>query len=37
VSVEAPRRERSVFFLARRQWPVLYFVLVTDRPEPGPK
>ena len=35
VSVEAQRGERSVFFLARRQWPALYFILVTDRPEPG--
>ncbi len=35
VSVENQRGERSVFFLARRQWPALYFVLVTDRPEPG--
>lgn len=35
VSVENQRGERSVFFLVRRQWPALYFVLVTDRPEPG--
>ncbi len=35
VSVEAQRGERSVFFLARRQWPALYFILVTDRPDPG--
>lgn len=35
VSVENQRGERSVFFLARRHWPSLYFVLVTDRPEPG--
>ncbi len=35
VSVENQRGERSVFALARRQWPALYFVLVTDRPEPG--
>jgi hypothetical protein len=35
VSVENQRGERSVFCLARRLWPSLYFVLVTDRPEPG--
>lgn len=35
VSVENQRGERSIFFMARRQWPSLYFVLVTDRPEPG--
>ena len=35
VSVENQRGERSVFFMARRHWPALYFVLVTDRPEPG--
>jgi hypothetical protein len=35
VSVENQRGERSVFLMARRQWPTLYFVLVTDRPEPG--
>ncbi len=35
VSVENQRGERSVFFMARRHWPQLYFVLVTDRPEPG--
>lgn len=35
ISVENQRGERSVFVLARRQWPSLYFVLVTDRPEPG--
>jgi hypothetical protein len=35
VSVENQRGERSVFALARRQWPALYFILVTDRPEPG--
>jgi len=35
ISVENQRGERSVFLLARRQWPALYFVLVTDRPEPG--
>jgi hypothetical protein len=35
ISVENQRGERSVFLLARRQWPSMYFVLVTDRPEPG--
>lgn len=35
LSVETQRGERSVLLLARRQWPTLYFVLVTDRPEPG--
>jgi hypothetical protein len=35
VSVENQRGERSVLELARRQWPNLYFVLVSDRPEPG--
>jgi hypothetical protein len=35
LSVENQRGERSVFCLVRRQWPALYFVLVTDRPEPG--
>ena len=35
VSVENQRGERSLFLLARRQWPALYFVLVTDRPEAG--
>src|SRR5438093_2622186 len=29
ISVENQRGEKSVFFLARRQWPLLYFVLVT--------
>ncbi len=35
ISVENQRGDRSVFLLARRQWPDLYFVLVTERPEPG--
>jgi hypothetical protein len=35
VSVENQRGERSVFLLARRQWPTLYFVLVSERPEAG--
>jgi hypothetical protein len=34
VSVENQRGEKSMFVMARRQWPRLYFVLVTDRPEP---
>lgn len=33
--VESQRGERSLFQMARRQWPDLYFVLVTDRPEAG--
>jgi hypothetical protein len=35
ISVENQRGERSVFALARRQWPSLCFILVTDHPEPG--
>jgi hypothetical protein len=35
ISVENQRGERSLFLLARRQWPTLYFMLVTDRPEAG--
>jgi hypothetical protein len=35
ISVENQRGDRSIFLLARRQWPSLYFVLVTERPEPG--
>lgn len=35
ISVENQRGDRSVFLMARRQWPKLYFVLVTDHPEPG--
>jgi hypothetical protein len=35
VSVENQRGERSAFFMARRHWPTLYFVLVTERPEAG--
>jgi hypothetical protein len=35
ISVENQRGERSIFLMARRQWPSLYFVLVSDRPEPG--
>lgn len=35
ISVENQRGDRSVFHMARRQWPMLYFVLVSERPEPG--
>jgi hypothetical protein len=35
VSVENQRGDRSALFAARRHWPTLYFVLVTERPEPG--
>lgn len=35
ISVENQRGERSIFLMARRHWPGLYFVLVTDRPPPG--
>ncbi|MGH7312522.1 MAG: hypothetical protein ACREJV_05070 [Candidatus Rokuibacteriota bacterium] len=35
LAVENQRGERSVFLLAQRQWPSLYFILVTDHPEPG--
>lgn len=35
ISVENQRGERSVFVTARRQWPDLCFVFVTDRPQPG--
>jgi hypothetical protein len=35
ISVENQRAERAVFLLMRRQWPELYFVLVTERPENG--
>lgn len=33
--VESQRGDRSLFQMARRHWPDLYFVLVTDRPEAG--
>ena len=33
--LENQRRDSSIFVLARRQWPELYFVVVTDRPERG--
>ena len=35
ILVENERGDRSVFLMARRQWPQLYLVLVTDHPEPG--
>jgi hypothetical protein len=35
LAVEGQRGGRSVLALARRQWPDLYVVLVTERPEPG--
>jgi hypothetical protein len=35
MSVENQRGDRSVFVTARRQWPELCFVFVTDRPQPG--
>jgi len=35
VSVENQRGERSAFLMARRHWPALYFVIVTERPETG--
>ena len=35
VSVENQRGDRSIFLTARRQWPSLYFILVSDRPEPA--
>ena len=34
ISVENQRGDKSIFYMARRQWPSLYFVLVTERPEP---
>ncbi|MGH7278073.1 MAG: hypothetical protein ACREJG_05240 [Candidatus Rokuibacteriota bacterium] len=35
ISVENQRGERSMILHARKQWPALYFVLVTDRPDAG--
>ena len=35
LSVESQRGERSLLQMARRQWPDLYFIFVTDRPEGG--
>lgn len=34
IALENQRRDSSIFVLARRQWPKLYFVLVTDHPQP---
>lgn len=35
IAMENQRRDQSVFRMARRHWPQLYVVLVTDRPGPG--
>lgn len=35
ISVENQRGDKSIFHMARRQWPALYFVLVTERAETG--
>ena len=35
LAVEALRGERSLLQMARRQWPDLHFVFVSDRPEPA--
>lgn len=35
LSMESQRADRSVFQMARRQWPDLYFILVSERPEAG--
>ena len=35
LAIESQRGPRSRFGLARRHWPDLDFVFVTDRPEPG--
>jgi hypothetical protein len=35
ISVENQRGDRSVFLMARRQWPKLYFILVTEHPDPA--
>lgn len=35
IALENQRRESSIFVLARKHWPSLYFVLVTDHAEPG--
>jgi hypothetical protein len=35
IALENQRRQSSIFTLARRQWPGLRLVLVTDHPEPG--
>jgi hypothetical protein len=35
VDIETQRGTHSLFTIAKRQWPDLVFVLVTDHPEPG--
>jgi hypothetical protein len=35
LGVESQRGDRSVFSMMRRQWPEVWVVLVTDRPDPG--
>jgi hypothetical protein len=35
ISVENQRGDKSIFHTARRQWPNIYFVLVTERPDAG--
>lgn len=35
LSVENQRGDKSVFLMARQKWPDLYFVFVSERPEPG--
>jgi hypothetical protein len=35
LDIEAQRGPQSVFALAKRQWPDLVFVFVTDHPEPA--
>src|SRR5262249_48354616 len=35
IALENQRRDASVFVLARRHWPTLRSVVVTDHPEPG--
>ena len=35
LSVETQRGDKSIFLMARHKWPNLYFVFVSERPEPG--
>lgn len=35
LAVETQRGDKSIFLMARQRWPTLYFVFVTERPEPG--
>ncbi|OLC13322.1 MAG: hypothetical protein AUH29_13480 [Candidatus Rokubacteria bacterium 13_1_40CM_69_27] len=35
IALENKRRDSSIFVLARRHWPALHFVLVTDHPGAG--